>query len=177
MDTKYLNPFITATTNAIETMVGIDIKAGVPFSTTDPSPTAVAGVIDISFKAVDARQFADITGVVGFASSKLLGSVALAFTESVALKIYNSMMGENVTSINSDVGDAIGELANIICGSAKTEFSLMKLTYDISIPSIVQGTNHRVTFKRDIPTVVIPFILDGNEQFHLEIALKLFPED
>jgi chemotaxis protein CheX len=115
----------------------------------------------------------DISGIIGFADRKLSGSVALSFPINSVLKIYSMMMGESVSRINPDVQDSVGELANIIAGTAKKEFDEIDVQFHISIPTVVVGNNHTITHKAGTPVVVVPFKMDGDVEFTLEISMKL----
>lgn len=121
----------------------------------------------------DATAGGDVSGIIGFADKNISGSVALSFPIATALKIYELMMGEKVDHINPDVQDSVGELANIVTGTAKSEFSNMNVTFHISIPTVVVGKNHRIAHKVGTPVVVIPFKLDEDLEFTLEISMKI----
>ena len=66
--------------------------------------------------------------------------------------------------------DAVGELANIIAGAAKADLQGLNVT--ISLPSVVVGTNHKVTTPKDIPSIVIPFSCTHGE-FVVEVCIAL----
>ncbi len=155
MDVKYINPFINASVHTIQTMLGLTPER------------------QNAFIKDDATAQGDVSGIIGFADKNISGSVALSFPTATALKIYELMMGEKVSRINSDVQDSVGELANIVTGTAKSEFSSLNVTFHISIPTVVVGKNHRITHKVGTPVVVIPFKLDDELEFTLEISMKM----
>jgi chemotaxis protein CheX len=101
-----------------------------------------------------------------------VGSVALTFPTKTALNIYRLTMGEEANGLNADVRDIVGELANIIAGAAKVEFSELSISYHISIPTIVVGKNHAISHKGSLPVIVIPFQLK-KEIFFMEISIKI----
>jgi chemotaxis protein CheX len=113
----------------------------------------------------------DISGIIGFAGKTVHGSVALSFPQETVLKIYSLMVGDVATKINNDVQDTVGELANIVAGSAKTEFDKQGMDFHISIPTVVVGPNHTIIHKGNTPVVLIPFQLESCE-FVMEISLK-----
>jgi len=154
MDVKFINPFINAVVKAIETMLGDSAERMAPSVKKDNIPQG------------------DISGIIGFASNNIYGSVALSFPTATAVLVFNKMMGESLTAINDDVRDIVGELANIVAGGAKKEFAEMGLSFDISIPTVVMGNNHTITHKGGTPVVTVPFKLSGNS-FVLEISLKI----
>lgn len=155
MDVKYINPFINATVMTIEMMLGSTPVRQAPY-----------------MKDNSIAQ-GDISGIIGFADRKLSGSVALSFPTSSVLKVYESMMGEKVSRVNTDVQDSVGELANIIAGTAKKEFDEIDVQFHISIPTVVVGNNHTITHKAGTPVVVVPFKMEGDIEFTLEISMKI----
>ncbi len=154
MDVKYINPFISSLNNAAEMMIGIKPVRGKPFVKNNQLTTG------------------DITGIIGFAEKNITGSVALSFPAESAYMVFEKMTGEQVSSINRDVQDSIGELANIVAGGAKTSLAEEGLSFHISIPSVVVGHEHAISHKSDTSVVVIPFTLDGLE-FVMEVSMKI----
>ena len=154
MDVKYVNPFINAIVNTMETMMDVSPNRGTPY-----------------LKGEHSTQ-GDISSVIGFAGKHVSGSVALSFPLPVALKIYSLMMGETVYRITNDVQDVVGEIANIVAGAAKAEMSEQGLSFDLSIPTVVVGKGHRIGCKIDVPIMVIPMEI-GKHRFVMEITMKL----
>lgn len=154
MEAKYINPFINAMINAMETMVGVSPERGTPY-----------------FKKENSTQ-GDVSAIIGFAGPKVLGSVALSLPTPVALKVYALMVGEKVYRITNDVQDVVGELANIVAGAAKTELSTQNLSFNISVPTVVVGPGHTLGHKGDIPVMVVPFEI-GKHRFMMEVTMKL----
>ncbi len=114
----------------------------------------------------------DVSGIIGFGSKDITGSVVLSFPTDTALQLYEKMMGEPVNRINADVQDTIGELTNIVAGGAKQDFAKDGLSFHISIPTVVVGKNHSLGHKVKIPAVVVPFEI-GSIQFTLEVSMKI----
>lgn len=91
-------------------------------------------------------------------SSKLLissvyfkGSYYIAFPKETFFNFYEKVVMEKCTEINSENKDFVGELANIIYGQCKKQFSDLGLNLDMVIPSIHLGEiNYSVV-------VLIPF--------------------
>jgi len=154
MDVKYINPFINATINTMETMMGLSIEPKPPY-TKDKLQTQ-----------------GDISGVIGFAEKNVSGSVVLSFPEETALKLYAALTGDKVFQITRDVEDSIGELTNIVAGGAKTVLAAQGLTFNISIPSVIVGKNHTINTKIDSPIIVIPFQFD-RLRFVMEVTMKV----
>lgn len=114
----------------------------------------------------------DITGLIDFADDKISGSVALSFPKLTILKIYEAMMGEHIDEINKDVDDIVGEVTNIVVGSAKKEFAELGYIFNISLPLVVVGRDHVINHKHISPIIAIPLFFD-NSAFSMEICIKL----
>jgi chemotaxis protein CheX len=154
MDVKYINPFVNSLANTVKMMMDLDVTPGKPYIKEDKS------------------TLGDITGVIGFAEKKIMGSVALSFPKATALLLFTSMTGMDETELNRDVEDCIGEVANIVAGGAKTELAGEGLTFNISVPSVVVGVNHSIRHKADTPVIVIPFTVK-KLPFVMEVTMKL----
>jgi chemotaxis protein CheX len=133
---EYINPFLTSAINVFRTMAACELKRGKPFLAEGVQPTH------------------EISGVIGL-SGKAIGTVVLSLEKLVALKVAAAMLGEEPTEMNGDVVDAIGELTNMIAGSAKAQLEHLEMS--VSLPSVIMGRNHRVAFPGDIRPIAIPF--------------------
>jgi chemotaxis protein CheX len=136
---EYINPFLTSTINVFRTMAACELTRGTPYLADGTQPTH------------------EISGVIGL-SGKAIGTVVLSLGEPVALKVTAAMLGEEPPEMNSDVVDAIGELTNMIAGSAKAQLEHLEMS--VSLPSVIMGRNHRVAFPGDIQPIAIPFESD-----------------
>lgn len=96
----------------------------------------------------------DVSGIIGL-SGGAIGSVTLSFPRITALKTVSAFVGEKVVSMDENVVDAIGELANIIAGAAKKD--LAQYNINISLPSVVMGENHQVKEPKDVIAMIVPF--------------------
>ena len=62
----------------------------------------------------------DVTGVIGLTGAAN-GTVSVTFQRGSILKIVSSMFGEEITTVDGDVADAVVELTNMISGQARKE--------------------------------------------------------
>jgi chemotaxis protein CheX len=147
---EHVNPFISATITSFSTMVGVEVVPNKPF-----------------LKKGSGVNY-DISGVIGL-SGEAKGSVILSFPQDSVVKIVSSFLGETITEMNNDVTDAVGELANIIAGSAKKDLAAFKL--NISLPTVIMGTEHRIFDPKDVMSMIVPFTFDGGN-FDLGVNLK-----
>ena len=73
----------------------------------------------------------------------------------MALKVAEVMLQERPPEINGDVVDAVGELANIIAGRAKSQLEHLELS--LSLPSVITGKSHSIRFPTKVTPICIPF--------------------
>ncbi len=140
MKVEFINPFLTATKNVLETMCQTTVKASKPILKQD---TCAYGAI---------------TGIIGMASATITGCMVLSFSESCILKIVANMLYEEPKSaIDDDIVDAVGELTNMICGGAKAQLAKLNHKFDLSTPTMVTGKGIEIAYHTEAPTIVIPF--------------------
>lgn len=85
--------------------------------------------------------------------SAVRGLVSLSFCESVALALASGLAQQTFEKLDADALDALGEVANLIVGTAKRDLPGELVT--ISTPQIL--ATHRIEFPAGLPTVLIPF--------------------
>jgi CheY-specific phosphatase CheX len=98
-----------------------------------------------------------MVGLVGRDS----GSVTLAVRDRAAMLMAGRLVGEEHTTLNEDVLDAMMEIGNMIAGSTKNH--LQQRGFDISaisVPSLIVGGGHNVYYTRGLRTVCALFELD-----------------
>ena len=152
MDAKMINPFINATLNVLETMAFTKAEAGKPY-----------------LKKDDVAQ-GDVSGVIGF-TGETNGTVAVTFDESCILKIVTNMFGEEMTEINNEITDAVGEITNMISGQARKELEEIGKKFQGAIPTVVTGKNHKLESMTKGPKVAIPFKTEAGS-FTIEVCLE-----
>ncbi len=152
MDAKIINPFINATTNVLETMAFTKSEAGKPFIKEDCTAKG------------------DITGVIGITGEKN-GTISVTFDQASILKIVSNMFGEDITEINSDIADAVGELTNMISGQARKELEEIGKVFHAAIPSVITGKNHTIVHMSNGPKIAIPFKTDDGN-FTIEVCIE-----
>ncbi|GAB6908495.1 conserved hypothetical protein [Desulfosarcina cetonica] len=149
MDVKYINPFVNAVKNLFNTMINVPFKLGKP-----------------SLKKGNEPEH-EISGIIGL-SGTVSGCVVINLSKAIALQLVSALIGDEVTELDDDCTDAIGEIANMIAGNAKTDFPSSGTS--ISVPSVVIG-KHKVSYPSGLPIISIPCITDKGELV-IEVALK-----
>lgn len=134
LSSKQIMPFVNSTLNVFTTMVKVKPEIGTPTLKTD------------------ARVTYDVSGIIGF-SGEIVGSVVLSFQMEAACKLVSALVGMEVEPESSDFIDAVGELANMIAGSAKKDLGRKA---NIAVPTVIIGKNHLVGRLTGVPCVLIP---------------------
>jgi chemotaxis protein CheX len=150
IDPAYIKPFVVAAKNVFETMINVPFSLGKP-----------------SLKTGSQVPPHEISSIIGL-SGNVSGSVVISLSPEVAFLLVSALVGDEVTELDDDCIDAIGEIANMIAGNAKTDFP--SGNNSISTPSVVVG-KHKVKYPSGLPIITIPCITDKGEMF-IEIALK-----
>ena len=149
MDVKYINPFVTAVKKLFNTMIEVPFKLGTP-----------------SLKKGNVPAY-EISGIIGL-SGTVSGCVVINLSKDIALQLVSALIGDEVTELDDDCTDAIGEIANMIAGNAKTDFPSEGTS--MSVPSVVVG-RHQVSYPSGLPIIAIPCMTDKGELV-IEVALE-----
>lgn len=151
---QYIQPFINVCKNVFKEFVGLELEANVPF-----------------FMEKDAPAEWDISAVIGF-TGEARGAVVISMKQIMAIKITSELTGQEHSSMDDDVMDAIGELVNIIAGNVKQELEdAFRLI--ISLPTIIRGKEHSLIWPDNKARVIcIPFSITNTYNFTLSIALE-----
>ncbi|NSW89565.1 MAG: chemotaxis protein CheX [Firmicutes bacterium] len=113
----------------------------------------------------------NLTVIIGI-SGKMKGNIALSMPYDTAKRIASvMMMGMEITEIDEMLVSALGELTNIICGQAATEFSLQNLVKEVTPPTIVYGDMMKAVISQVETTVVELSTQMGN--IELNLGLKI----
>ena len=143
MNVAFINPFLQAAKNVLETMCQVEVIPQKP-----------------SLK-MDKTTYGEVTGIIGMTSQKMSGCMVLSFEKSCILQIVGNMLMEDPKKdIDADIIDAVGELTNMICGGAKAQLSKLDQTFDMSSPTMVVGKGRDLNYYSEGPIIVIPFKTD-----------------
>jgi len=134
LTTRLIVHFITSIQEVLGTMAHVTVTVGAPSLKKTPLPTY------------------DVSGIIGF-SGEFVGSMVLSFPQATAEALVSAFAGMPIAPDSPDFADAVGELANMIAGNAKTSFGGGT---NISVPSIVLGSGHTIARLQDVPCMVIP---------------------
>lgn len=152
MDVKIINPFLAAAINVLKTMANIEPKPGKPFLRKEE------------------LALGDVSAIIGITGAAQ-GSMALTFTESCIKAIVSNLFGSEVTELDGEVKDAVGELTNMICGDARRRLAEDGIGLQAGIPTIVAGKGHNITHINSGPRLAVPFETP-NGKFVVEVAFN-----
>ena len=150
MNATLIRRFIEATQNVFSTMLATQITFAPPAPTSSISCTG------------------DVSSIIGF-SGDVAGAAALRFPLSTALKVVEAFTGEAFDEESEDFADAIGELANMICGGAKS--NLDNACVSISCPQVVIGKDHKIQKPSDAISISIPCKTPHGD-FFIEVSVR-----
>jgi chemotaxis protein CheX len=143
MNVIFINPFLQAAKNVVETMCQMQVIPQKPTLKTERT------------------TYGEVTGVISMTSHKMSGSMFLSFEKRCILQIVaNMLMEDPKKKIDKEILDAVGELTNMICGGAKAQLSKLDQTFDMSSPTVVVGKGINLEYCNDGPSIVIPFQTD-----------------
>jgi chemotaxis protein CheX len=136
MKADYINPFLSSTTHVFSKMLSCPLKRGEIYLKDRTQPTY------------------EVSGIIGL-SGKALGTVVLSLSREVALQAAEHVLQNHFETINADVVDLIGELTNMIAGSAKAQLEQYEMS--VSLPNVITGKNHIVQFPSNVVPICVPF--------------------
>ena len=90
----------------------------------------------------------------------------------VGIGITGEMLGMEVESVDNDVKDTLGEIANMVAGGIKQAFASENINLELSIPTTVSGKSYVVSSPTKSNRVIIPFDLEPG-RFFVEIKYSL----
>ena len=151
MDVRFINPFLKSLCNTYETMCNLSVTVGSPELKTDDNPRS------------------DVSSVIGF-SGDAAGCVVLHYSFDIASKVASAFAGIEIDPDHPDFADAIGELANMVAGGAKSKFKGLDIS--ISLPNVIVGKNHNVSASKSSPRIVIP-CTTSQGTFQMEVGMVL----
>ena len=154
MRIEYINPFIDSVHNLFKTMLSAKVEQG------------DIGVV----KGVKTPH--EITALIGL-SGLAKGTVALSFTAETAIGMVGRMLGIEASALDETVTDGVGEIVNIVAGSAKSKFKTKDGTpIDLSLPNVVKGKDYTIEYPSQAVWLEVPFSSEFGK-FSLRVTFEL----
>lgn len=128
MKVEYINPFIRSTKDVFGTMLGTEVQRG-----------------EISLGRDNVRT-SGIISLISF-NGTVRGMIALVFPMATAEEVARKLLGETGPIPEGDVADTMAEMANMIAGGAKADFSNADGTpIVLGLPTVMRGSDARVDY-------------------------------
>lgn len=152
MKVEYINPFVQASMSVIEMMLGL---------------TPVRGNLTARPEVFTTQQVNIVCGVTG----GIQGQVIYGMSMMTADKIASRMLGQPVVTFDKLAASAIAELGNMISGNSITLLASAGFTADITPPTIIRGSNVKIT-TLDIPAIVIQMNIPEVGLLEINVSIK-----
>ncbi len=111
-----------------------------------------------------------LTAMVGLAGT-YNGLVSVHIPWPLAISFTSLMLGMEVTEIDDDVNDAMGEIANMVAGSFKQHLSKGGSDIQLSTPSVINGADYNVSSGNNLENITIKFATD-EEWFMVSLSIE-----
>lgn len=152
MKVELINPFIEATLSVLETSSSV---------TTEPLKP---------FVKKDNKARGCVTGLINL-NGEYTATVAITFTEECILKIVSNMFGEELTKVDDDIFDAVGELSNMIAGQVSLSITQYGESLKATFQKVLSESKHTIDHIVQKPILAVPFSTD-NGDFTIEVSFK-----
>lgn len=152
MKVEYISPFVEASVSVIESVL---------------STTAERGQLSARPQVFTSQQVNIVCGIAGDIIGQVIYGMSIVTAETVASK----MLGQSIVTFDQLAASAIAELGNMISGNSMTLLSNQGFRCDITPPTIVKGTNVKIS-TLDTPTLVIPMKIKDIGDLEINVSLK-----
>lgn len=149
---EFLTPFIEGTVSTLSTMASMN-------------PT-LKGI-----EMPGAEKFSgDVSAVMGLTGESVEGFVGISFTEELGSKIVSAVLGMDPSDLEpGDINDGVGELINMIAGSAKNALLSTPFSFRVALPNVISGKGHEVGYPKNATCWRAVLLLEG-DTFDLHVA-------
>lgn len=139
MDAALVNPFVEGALHILDTTAFVKVKPETPFL------------------KKDRKAQGDISGFLEI-SGDLSGTAAISFSEKSILGIVSAMFGEDMTEINEEIHDAVGEISNMVAGHVTTKVAEMGKKVKVKFKELKLGRDTLIEHIEGVPHVLaLPF--------------------
>jgi Predicted inhibitor of MCP methylation, homolog of CheC len=142
MNVDYINPFLSSTIELFERTFGL---------------TPVAGEAFLDDRARKHRW--DVSAVMVLTGSAI-GVVVIRLTKVLADKLLqrSGVLWKDEEERRNLCDAMVGEMVNIVSGNASGKLTGYKI--EISVPLVIQGENHTISWPDRAPIIGVPFSTD-----------------
>jgi chemotaxis protein CheX len=146
-----LSLLVVATEEVFETMVFKPLTAGVQVD------------------GHASRPKSEVVATVAFAGHRR-GLVSFHSSLTTANDIAGAMLGIPAESVNGEMPDAMGEIANMIAGSFRTKLAAVEPASAIAVPTVTIGSDFCTRYGAHVKRVLFPFEM-GDQPVCVELIL------
>ena len=82
-----------------------------------------------------------VTAIVGLAGA-LCGMITIRCPSATSIKLASKMAGDEAAKVPNMVGDAMGELCNMVAGNFKAKVTSLADHCMLSVPTVISGDNY-----------------------------------
>src|SRR5205085_1994507 len=132
-----------ATHEVFSTMLAMEVVSGEPYVETEAAPSS-EGVV----------------ALIGLAG-EWVGTASLSCSAPFACRIASQMLMMDAQAVDSDVLDAVAEMANMIIGNVKTGLEQELGPMGMSIPTIIHGKNFSARSAGSEEWLTVPFTCEA----------------
>ena len=151
MDATFVNPFIEGALYILDTTALVKVK-----------PEAI-------FLKKDTISLGDITGMLTM-DGDVSGSIAVSFQKKSILGVVSAMFGEEMTEMNEEIDDAVGEISNMVAGHVTTKMGELDKKVKIKLSEVISGKDHEINhINCPGPVLAVPFRTTKG-RFIIEVA-------
>ncbi len=143
----------TCTGEVFATMLGIEINAGDTLAESSEAIAPTSGLVAL-------------VGLAGTWS----GTGSVSCTGQFACQMASQLLMSQYDSLNEDVLDAMGEVANMIIGNVKTHLEEKIGPMGLSTPTVIYGRNFQTRSARVHKWTIVPFS-SGEERLYVQLCL------
>ncbi len=152
MKVEYVGPFVQGAMTVMNQLLNV---------------TPERGQLSARPQVFTTQQVNIVCGITGM----IEGQVIYGMSISAADRIASLMLGAQVVTFDQLAASAIAELGNMISGHSMTQLAANGFNCDITPPTIIRGSNVKIT-TLDIPALVIPLKLSDIGEFEINVSLQ-----
>jgi len=149
---EWLKPFVEGVMTTLTTMASLE--------------SSVKGIVQVQEDTFSG----DVSAVMGITGKEGEGFVGISFGTDLANVVVSKILGLEASELEpSDINDGVGELINMIAGSAKNTLLGTPYEFQIALPNVITGSGHQVGFPKDANCWTTTFECAGQE-FYVHVA-------
>ena len=138
MEAAVVNCFIEGAFHILSTSASVKVKPEKPYA------------------RKGGKAHGEITGLMNI-EGDINGTASVSFTEKSILAIVSTMFGEEMTTLDEEITDAVGEIGNMISGHVNTKLTEMGKSVKVKLAGVKEGKGHDAGHDSTKEIMVFPF--------------------